>query len=266
MAESAQLRSVLAEFLDVEPTAIGPDTLLGPRLSSSLARAGLDAALRRRLGVKCPAVYSVRSYRELEAAVFDGEVPESASPAEVQRVAEVGVAADNVRCGIDIVEIAELPEASDYWEHEFYRHAFSAAEIAYCVTQPSPREHFAARWAAKEAVKKLSAAYLAAELAELEVGLAADGAPEIRRRGALLPVALSLSHSPSTAVAVAMLATAASGGQRSPNASPAPQAESASPAAAAPAAPPRGQFTALWLLLLATAAVAGWALVRTWLA
>src|SRR5262249_16945435 len=158
MAEQADVRRIVAEFLGMEPASIDADTPL--RLSSSLARARLDAVLRKQLGVKCVAVYTARRFGDLDHALLGqartddepaaGVVHEAAdtwTPLEAARTSSAGI-----RCGVDIVDIDELPASADFWEHEFYRHAFSAAEIAYCSTQPEPRESFAARWAAKEAI------------------------------------------------------------------------------------------------------------------
>lgn len=288
MAEHAELRRVVAEFLGVDAASIGSDIPLG--LSSSLARARLDATLRRQLGIKCAAVYTARRFGELEAAVLGangaalepvaqpGRAPATEQP---PRAAEplAGVPGAALRCGVDIVEIAELPEAGDYWEHDLYRHAFSDAEIAYCSTQPNPREHFAARWAAKEAIKKLSGRYLAAELKDLEILPAADGAPGARWLGTLLPIALSLSHTRSAAVAVALEDRARDADGVTPSGSlhvpgaraatswngSAVQVAAAPPPSVVPSAPQaRGGARALtWVLLSATAAVAVWALLRS---
>jgi holo-[acyl-carrier protein] synthase len=210
MVEHADVRRVVAEFLGMEPASIDADTPLG--LSSSLGRARLDAVLRRQLGVKCEAVYTARRFGDLDRALhgeraIDHEraVPtarEAVGTAHVPQVARSSSA--NIRCGVDIVDIDELPASVDFWEHNFYRHAFSPVEIAYCSTQADPRECFAARWAAKEAIKKLSGRYLAAELAELEILHGADGAPVAHWRGDPLPITLSLSHSRSAAVAFAV--------------------------------------------------------------
>ena len=210
MAERADLRRIVAEFLGMDPTAIDADTPLG--LSTSLSRARLDAVLRSQLGEKCPAVYTARRFGDLDRALLGASRTDHGPGAPVDREALDGQpplklarpSSAGLRCGVDIVEIDELPAPADFWENEFYRHAFSAAEIAYCSTQAHPRESFAARWAAKEAIKKLSGRYLAMELAELEILADADGAPVVRWHGDRLPIALSLSHSRLAAVAFAV--------------------------------------------------------------
>jgi holo-[acyl-carrier protein] synthase len=281
MAEQADVRRIVAELLGMEPASIDADTPLG--LSSSLARARLDAVLRRQLGVKCAAVYTARRFGDLERALLgEGRTDREAlaprareatesrpPPLHVTRPSSAGL-----RCGVDIVEIDELPASADFWEHEFYRHAFSGAEIAYCSTQAVPRESFAARWAAKEAIKKLSGRYLAAEPAELEILADAEGAPVARWRGDPLPIALSLSHSRSAAVAFAVeMASARDIAERVPEPPPKLAASSApngerehaardqSRLVRAPSAAPRRPLS--WALLsLVVTGVAAWALLR----
>jgi holo-[acyl-carrier protein] synthase len=213
MDQASEFRSIVAEFLEVDVATVDSNTELGgPNLSTSLARAGLDAALRRRLGLKCPLVYRARRYGELERAALGGTATSddsSEQPGTITRALPDSTAASAARtlaCGVDIEEVDALPNASDYWEHEFYRATFADSEIAYCSIQQRPREHFAARWAAKEALRKLGAEYLNVDSSDLAVVLREDGAPEMTLRGKPLPVALSLSHTGSTAVAIAVKA------------------------------------------------------------
>ncbi len=74
------------------------------------------------------------------------------------------------------------------------------------MAQPSPRPHFAARWSAKEALRKCDRAFLAVPLDAVEVARDDDGSPSLRHRAGdgwrPLPHALSLSHTHDAAVAV----------------------------------------------------------------
>src|ERR1700727_441790 len=42
--------------------------------------------------------------------------------------------------GIDIQQVAELPDCIDYWEDEFYKMKFTPEEIAYGVGRNNPKE------------------------------------------------------------------------------------------------------------------------------
>ena len=58
-----------------------------------------------------------------------------------------------IRLGIDIVDIARLADRMQTWPKLADR-MFTRAEQEYCLSRPSPPQHFAARAAAKEATFK----------------------------------------------------------------------------------------------------------------
>jgi phosphopantetheine--protein transferase-like protein len=216
------LRNTVAEFFQVDPGLVRPDFALGgARLSNSLARGRLDSAIRRRVGTKLAAVHSAKTYGELEAELLGVPAPvgamaaassASSSPASIAPEVPAVVDGAGVRCGIDIELVEALPKAADFWEHEFYRTHFTRAEIAYCLMQEHPPIHFAARWCAKEALKKCDARYLKAEMTSIEVAASETGGMVLREldpagNARPLPHGLSLSHTRFTAVAVVVAAS-----------------------------------------------------------
>ncbi len=56
--------------------------------------------------------------------------------------------------GIDVIEVERIEEAVNEFGERFLERVFTGEERAYCVAQKRPAVHFAARWAAKEAVSK----------------------------------------------------------------------------------------------------------------
>jgi phosphopantetheine--protein transferase-like protein len=56
--------------------------------------------------------------------------------------------------GIDIQNIAELPDSNDFWEDAFYKTKFKPEEIGYSVKKENARQSFAGIYAAKEALIK----------------------------------------------------------------------------------------------------------------
>ena len=56
--------------------------------------------------------------------------------------------------GIDIIEIDRIEKAIKKWGNDFLEHVFTKEEIAYAQKHKYPAQHFAARFAAKEAVLK----------------------------------------------------------------------------------------------------------------
>lgn len=61
---------------------------------------------------------------------------------------------DSFKVGIDIVEIERIQQAIQRWGEHFLNHVFCAEEIDYSQKQKHPPQHFAARFAAKEAILK----------------------------------------------------------------------------------------------------------------
>lgn len=56
--------------------------------------------------------------------------------------------------GIDIIEVDRINQALKRWGQHFLEHIFTTEEIAYAQKQKFPAQHYAARFAAKEAVLK----------------------------------------------------------------------------------------------------------------
>lgn len=56
--------------------------------------------------------------------------------------------------GIDLVENARIQHSLDRFGERFLNRIFTAGEIEYCQSMKFPARHFAARFAAKEAVSK----------------------------------------------------------------------------------------------------------------
>lgn len=117
--------------------------------------------------------------------------------------------------GTDITETERIKKAIEK-EKGFRELVFSAAEIAYCSAQAQPYQHYAARFAAKEAFFKALGTGWAAGTAFSEVEVEKDGLgkPFITLRGqtaSVLPqlknttIWLSLSHITSAATAVVVI-------------------------------------------------------------
>lgn len=62
-----------------------------------------------------------------------------------------------VTSGVDIVGIARIARLLEEFGDSFERRVFTPAERAYCDRRPDPAQHYAARWATKEAFRKVVA-------------------------------------------------------------------------------------------------------------
>jgi holo-[acyl-carrier protein] synthase len=107
--------------------------------------------------------------------------------------------------GVDIVEIDRI--AKSMRNARFLKRVFSAQEIAYCRAHRHAAQHFAVRFAAKEAVWK-AVGNPRLTHRDIQVQNRADGKPEIHFPGKFKSLArhvsVSLSHGREYAVAMAV--------------------------------------------------------------
>ncbi|MDQ2769453.1 MAG: holo-ACP synthase [Bacteroidota bacterium] len=117
--------------------------------------------------------------------------------------------------GIDLIETARVAEKLSRGR-SFRDKVFAPAEIAYCDQMADPAQHYAARFAAKEALLKALGLGLAAtyDLHEAAVTHDAHGAPRFELTGELARLVqdrgvarlhLSMSHIQAAASAVVIL-------------------------------------------------------------
>jgi holo-[acyl-carrier protein] synthase len=59
-----------------------------------------------------------------------------------------------VRVGVDLIEIERIRRALERYGDGFRQRCFTVGERAYCDSKPNPPQHYAGRFAAKEAVGK----------------------------------------------------------------------------------------------------------------
>ena len=114
--------------------------------------------------------------------------------------------------GTDLVEIARIRRALERYP-SFRERCFTEAERAYCDSRPNPAQHYAARFAGKEAIGKAIGFGVARAFAWREVEIAGRPKPSVRLSGRMHAWAervgagaidLSMSHSRELATAVAV--------------------------------------------------------------
>ena len=117
-----------------------------------------------------------------------------------------------VRVGTDLIEIERIRRSLARYAR-FRERCFTEAERAYCDSRPNPSQHYAARFAGKEAIGKALGFGVARAFAWREVEIAGRPKPEVRLSGRLQAWAeragvgaidLSMSHSRELATAVAV--------------------------------------------------------------
>jgi len=119
--------------------------------------------------------------------------------------------------GVDLVNTERIKDVLQRWGEKFLRRTFTLQEIAYCSNQAQPHRHYAARFAAKEAVFKALGTGWAQGVGWLDVEVCANpntGQPYIVLSGKALEilgdpsswrVLISLSHDHEYAIAQAII-------------------------------------------------------------
>jgi len=114
--------------------------------------------------------------------------------------------------GLDIVETARIEASIERHGDRFLQRVFTAREIAYCSSMKFSARHYAARFAAKEAVSKAFGTGIGGKMEwrDIEVQRKESGEPHLVLHGGAARLAeargvtetlLSLSHSDHYAVA-----------------------------------------------------------------
>jgi holo-[acyl-carrier protein] synthase len=118
--------------------------------------------------------------------------------------------ANGVTVGVDLIEIARIRRALDRYP-SFRERCFTDVERAYCESRPNPAQHYAARFAGKEAVGKAIGFGVARAFAWRDVEIAGRPKPDVRLSGRVAAWAervgarsldLSMTHSRDLAAAV----------------------------------------------------------------
>jgi holo-[acyl-carrier protein] synthase len=118
------------------------------------------------------------------------------------------------RVGVDMIEIARIREALERYSG-FRDRCFTEAEQAYCESRTNPAQHYAARFAAKEAVGKALGIGVARLFAWRDIEIAGRPKPSVSLSGRVErwaaragagAIDLSMSHSRELASAVCVVA------------------------------------------------------------
>ena len=124
-----------------------------------------------------------------------------------------------LRVGIDLIEIDRVRRALDRHGDGFRERCFTPAEREYCESKPNPAQHYAGRFAAKEAILKLLGTGWRGKIAwtDIEVTNNSAGRPEVTLSGEVKAIAdrmgikhisISITHTANFAIASAVALTA----------------------------------------------------------
>src|SRR5437660_6091634 len=118
--------------------------------------------------------------------------------------------------GVDLVECARIQRSIDRFGDRFLHRVFTSGEIEYSMSMKFPARHFAARFAAKEAVSKAFGTGIGKAMGwrDIDVNKKESGEPFLVLHGAAEALAkkramksawISLSHTEHHAVAMILI-------------------------------------------------------------
>ncbi|HUK84122.1 MAG TPA: holo-ACP synthase [Verrucomicrobiae bacterium] len=118
--------------------------------------------------------------------------------------------------GVDIIETARIQDSLDKFGERFLKRCFWPDEVAYCLSMKFPALHFAARFAAKEAISKAFGTGIGKELGwrDMEIRRRDSGEPfvalhdkgeDLARARGVAEIFVSLSHCREYAAAHAVI-------------------------------------------------------------
>lgn len=111
-----------------------------------------------------------------------------------------------ISSGIDIEMVDSFRDTVEVQGDETFKRLFTPSEMAYCMLQEDPPQHFAARFCAKEALRKCGSTFIDVAYNQIEICNKESGDPYVRIQGEELKnVSISLSHTTEFAVASAIL-------------------------------------------------------------
>lgn len=136
----------------------------------------------------------------------------------VQQIQEVLVEQLGIKMilgiGVDIIEIERIKNVIDRFDYKFLNKIYTDNEIQYCINKANKYQHFAARFAAKEAIYKAlsESGQKIATWKDIEVFNQSNGLPVVKTYGKLKEflsddkeIKLSISHSDNYVVCFALI-------------------------------------------------------------
>ena len=120
---------------------------------------------------------------------------------------------DVIGVGIDIIEVKRIEEGIERFRDRFLKRIYTEAEATYCNTMKLACQHFAGKFAAKEAVYKTLNIDCVVKWTEIEIRNLKQGRPQVVLHGKVAKmvkeknissVLVSISHIKTRAVASAM--------------------------------------------------------------
>lgn len=195
MDNEIRIKEIISSFIHKDVSEITANTVIDrTAVRSSIHVHRMYAALAE-AGVVVPNPNGIMIFNDLFPLIGIKLNQSSAAPLPVLPEAKHS---DAPFIGIDIEEVSNFSEVTDYREDEFYKQNFSPSEIAWCILQPRPLASFAGKFAAKEAIVKADNDYCDVPFHRIVILNTPSGSPQFNG------FEISISYTPNMAVAVAV--------------------------------------------------------------
>lgn len=155
-----QVVSIVANIAGKSPQQVTPETSLSSLgINSSIQILKVQSALERKYQQKLPFLADSWTLKRIAAQVGEaitdnnGAIAPTATevrPTEAAKELNLGA----ISIGLDLEEVDNLPDTSNYRTHEFYQTQFTPEEISYALLKNDPKQHLCGIFCAKEALKK----------------------------------------------------------------------------------------------------------------
>ena len=109
-----------------------------------------------------------------------------------------------ITCGTDIIEIERVKESIENVGTKFIERVYTEKEIEYCESRKKQKyQHYAGRFAAKEAIIKAISQYENPHMLEINIYNDTNGKPIVKYKN--YKIMLSISHEDNYAIAFAII-------------------------------------------------------------
>lgn len=200
-----EIMTYIADFKDVPLASVNKET---PIKLNSLLFERFVAGLEKQVGIKLPTSELKRAETVGELLVLLDKTPKTSVSKEEELFSATNHVNNtkNISSGIDIEMVESFRGTVDVQGDSSFKRLFTPSEMAYCMLQEDPPQHFAARFCAKEAIRKCGRIFIDLPYHQIEICHKENGEPYVRILGEeLKSVSISLSHTTEFAVASAIL-------------------------------------------------------------
>jgi len=180
------LKEIIAFYLEISPDDIHESTQIGHHgIPKSIRRHRMYAKIISE-GFEITQPSRIETFGDLLSDLQGESIPVGS---ETDCVDEGAVVLEDTRSashkrgalqhsvGIDVEEIDNLPDASEFLNHLFYTENFSPSEISTALTTSDPKRRLAGLFSLKEAICKADNRFLHIPFKDLEISHSEAGAP-----------------------------------------------------------------------------------------